>query len=87
MENLNSRLDELEEKFIRSQTGREVAEPVYVHEPQAVDLNTPNDAAPSGNYDEEFADIGKLEIMQEPDEKTEYTDIDVDTFLQNADNK
>jgi hypothetical protein len=87
MENLNSRLDELEEKFIRSQTGREVTEPIYVHEPQAVDLNTPNDAAPSGNYDEEFADIDKLEIMQEPDEKTEYTDIDVDTFLQNADNK
>lgn len=64
MENLNARLDELEGKFIRSRT-EQAAEPVYVHEPQPVDLVTINDAAPSGNYDEEFADIGDLEIMQD----------------------
>ncbi len=79
MENLNARLDDLEDKFIRRQTAGIVPE-------NTATIPTPDEpAAPSGYYDEEFAGISDLEIMKEtPENEDEYEEIDLDTLIENA---
>lgn len=91
MENLNSRLDELEEKFIRRETAKEKPEPNFAAvekaEPEPL-ISADEKVAPSGNFDDEFAAISDLEIMQENPEKNlkEYNEVDMDKFLKDMDN-
>ena len=91
MENLNSRLDELEEKFIRRETAKEKPEPSFAAvkkaEAEAI-VSEDEKVAPSGNFDDEFAAISDLEIMQEnPENKLkEYNEVDMDKFLKDMDN-
>lgn len=91
MENLNARLDELEEKFIRRETTKEKPEPNFAGvkkaEAEAI-VSEDEKAAPSGNFDDEFAAISDLEIMQEnPENKLkEYDEVDMDKFLKDMDN-
>jgi len=91
MENLNSRLDELEEKFIRRETAKEKSEPSFAGvkkaEAEAI-VSEDEKAAPSGNFDDEFAAISDLEIMQENSENKlkEYDEVDMDKFLKDMDN-
>ncbi len=111
MENLNSRLDDLEEKFIRRQIDKEVPQttdsiPEIAAESKAeaevVSENEDNTAAPSGNYDDEFAAISDLEIMHDepaPEEDIEskkenailkeetYDEINLDALLEEDTNK
>ena len=91
MENLNARLDELEEKFIRRETAKEKPEPNFAGVKKAeaeVIVSEDEKVAPSGNFDDEFAAISDLEIMQEnPENKLkEYDEVDMDKFLKNMDN-
>ena len=90
MENLNSRLDDLEAKFISRQTENAVPHRVVDEMPTAQteykpDFDEPDlddsEVAPSGNYDEEFADIDKLEIMQDEQKNKDYEEVDIDTLL------
>ncbi len=86
MENLNSRLDELEEKFIRRETAKEKSEPNFAAVEKAVSESTvaaDEKVAPSGNFDDEFAAISDLEIMQE--NLKEYNEVDVDKLLKDMD--
>ncbi len=91
MENLNSRLDELEEKFIRRETAKEKPEPNFAAvekaEPEPL-ISADEKVAPSGNFDDEFAAISDLEIMQENPEENlkEYDEVDMDKFLKDMDN-
>ena len=85
MENLNSRLDDLEAKFISKQTEKVIPPQIVEEMPVAnseyqPDLPEP-EIAPSGNYDKEFADIGNLEIMQDEQKNKDYEDVDIDTLL------
>lgn len=93
MENLNSRLDDLEAKFISRQTEKtalhhvaeEIPVDVVVNKPDLTkpepDLEPEPEIVPSGNYDEELSDIGNLEIMQDAKQDEDYEEVDIDNLL------
>ena len=82
MENLNARLDDLEDKFIRRQTKNDAPAP-EPKEDKLEKVAEQTKAKPSGGYDAEFAGISDLEIMQEKPEENakEYEEVDLDELL------
>ena len=84
MENLNSRLDELEEKFIRNQLEKERRYPDSINTSTGEKKTTSAVPDAGGNYDEDFADIADLEIMNEKAGVGEYEDIDINEVLGNS---